>query len=104
MRGGGGLERHSGFWLVTPHRTARPIVPRPCGSPSSPAPAAHRCAATGLDRDTPGREFCIGAVNDAIGSSSWWISGHLGGCQEAKQLAAGCVEGALLGFGFSMGE
>ena len=32
---------------------------------------AHRFAAAGLDRDTHGREFRIGAVNDAIGSSSW---------------------------------
>jgi hypothetical protein len=31
--------------------------------------AAHRCAAAGLDGDTHGQEVCIGAVNDAIGSS-----------------------------------
>ena len=64
------LQRRSGFGLVTPHRTARPILSRPWRSPSSPAPAAHRFAAAGLDRDTPGRAFCIGAVNDAIGLSS----------------------------------
>jgi hypothetical protein len=65
-----GLNRVTceGRKLAAPHRTARPIVPRPGGSPSSPAPAAHRSAASGLDRDTPGREFGIGAVNDAIGS------------------------------------
>ena len=27
-----------------------------------------------------------------------------GGCQEAKELATGCIEGALLGFGLAMGE
>src|SRR6478672_11551453 len=103
MRGGDGLQRRSGFWLVTPHRTARPIVLLPCGSPSSPAPAAHRFAAVGLDREPHGRGLGIGAVNDAIGSS-WRLSfercaaADLRGCQEAKQLAAGCVEGALLGF------
>jgi hypothetical protein len=73
------LQRRSGFGLVTPHRRARPIVPRPCGSPSSPAPSAHRYAAAGLDRDTPGREFCIGAVNDAIGSSPRWSCERFGG-------------------------
>ena len=71
MSGGGGLQRRSGFWLVAPHWTAQRILPRPWQSPSSPVPTAHRFAAAGLDRDTHGREFRIGAVNDAIGSSSW---------------------------------
>jgi hypothetical protein len=37
---------------------------------------------------------------------AWGVlaAADFGGCQEAKQLAAGCVEGALLGFGLAMGE
>jgi len=31
-------------------------------------------------------------------------TGDLRGRQEAKELAAGCIEGALLGFGLAMGE
>jgi hypothetical protein len=69
MRGAGEVGLRSGCCLTATHRTAGPSVPRPRGSPSSPAPAAHRCAAVGLDRDAHGREFCIGAVNDAVGSS-----------------------------------
>jgi hypothetical protein len=41
--------------------------------------AAHRFAAAGLDRDTHGREFCIGAINDAIGSSPRWSGERFGG-------------------------
>ena len=37
-------------------------------------------------------------------ASSVAAAADLRGCQEAKRLAAGCVEGALLGFGLAMGE
>ena len=37
-------------------------------------------------------------------ASSVAAAADLRGCQEAKELAAGCVEGALLGFGLAMGE
>lgn len=89
--------------------TARTIVARHASSPSSPAPAAHRCAAAGLDGDTHGQVVCIGAVNDAVGSSlrstmsvAVWAVPVV--CQEAKELAASRVEGALLDFGLAMGE
>src|SRR5271167_2446798 len=96
-------------WLAALHRTARPIVPRPCGSRSSPAPAAHRFAAAGLDRDTYGRELALvpSMTRSVRRCGRAWgvvVAPDLGACQEARQLAAGCVEGALLGFGLSMGE
>ena len=69
MCGSGGLQRRSGVLVggASPDGTANfasamRIAVKPCAS-------AHRFAAAGLDRDTHGREFCIGAVNDAIGSS-----------------------------------
>jgi hypothetical protein len=52
---------------------------------------------------------CIGAVNDAAGSSlrstmSVAVVAVPVVCQEAKELAASRVEGALLDFGLAMGE
>jgi hypothetical protein len=38
------------------------------------------------------------------GAASVLAAADVGGCQEAKELAAGCVEGTLLGFGLAMGE
>ena len=37
-------------------------------------------------------------------AASVLAAADLGGGQEAKELAAGCIEGALLGFGLAMGE
>src|SRR5208283_1950789 len=95
-----------GGWLVAPHQTARPSVARPRGSPSSPAPAAHRSAASGLDRDARGRAVGIGAVvaqsvRRCCRVSSISAAG-LSVDQKAKQLAAGRVEATLLGFGLAM--
>ena len=72
MSGGGvAAMTQRGFLLdgASPDGTANfaaamAITVKPCA-------CAHRFAAAGLDRDTHGREFRIGAVNDAIGSSSW---------------------------------
>ena len=38
------------------------------------------------------------------GAASVLAAADVGGCQGAKELAAGCIEGALLGFGLAMGE
>ena len=44
------------------------------------------------------------SVRRRAGAASVLAAADLGGCQEAKELAAGCVEGTLLGFGLAMGE
>jgi len=68
---GSALVFHSCFTSIRLHRGLSPPSCWACPA-HSPAPAAHRSAASGLDRDTPGREFGIGAVNDAIGSPPRW--------------------------------
>jgi len=68
---GSALVLHSCFTSIRLHRGLSPPSCWACPA-HSPAPGAHRFAAAGLDRDTHGREFCIGAINDAIGSSPRW--------------------------------
>ncbi len=47
-------------------RTAPPIVLRRGAPPSSPAPAAHRCAAAGLDCGGSSRRLGIGAFDGSL--------------------------------------
>src|SRR5271166_5700166 len=102
---GSALVLHSCFTSIRLHRGLSPPGCWTCPA-HSPAPAAHRSAASGLDRDARGRAVCIGAlVAQSVRCCGrvWSIAAAgLSVCQKAKELAAGGVEGTLFGFGLAM--
>ena len=67
---------HQLWWIATAHRIGRQRLTdgvrsiRPGHADRrQPRTSVHRFAASGLDRDTRGREFGLHAINDAAGSS-----------------------------------
>jgi len=68
VAGAGGCIRSPGGAVTAgmERPTAPPIVLRHGAPPSSPAPSAHRCAATGLDRGGSSRRRGIGAFDGSL--------------------------------------
>ena len=56
-----------------PHVTARLIVLWCAPAASSPAPAAHRCAAAGLDPDVATKRSRMDAVDAAVCRVRTWV-------------------------------
>ena len=71
VAGAGGCIRSPGGAVTAgmERPTAPPIVLRHGAPPSSPAPSAHRCAATGLDRGGSSRRRGIGAFDGSLSLS-----------------------------------
>jgi hypothetical protein len=110
MSGGGGLRRRSGgfrWWRLTGRHSQfclghgdrrQALRLRRTASRLRGLTATHMAASSAL---VPSMTR---SVRSRGGAASVLAAADVGGCLEAKELAAGCVEGTLLGFGLAMGE